>query len=240
MMQFRSCVATHPGTVRSHNEDALVDRSDIGLWAVADGAGGHEAGEIASGMIAQTLAAIPAGLSPAELLAQVRQRIAATHAALREIAQQRGPAALVASTIVVLLAREDHFACLWAGDSRLYLLRNGMLQLVSRDHSLVQEMVDTGQIAAEDAESHPRANVITRAIGAITDSIDLDKSTGQLCGGDRFLLCSDGLSKALDDAEIGDWLGRDTGMGAADALIAAALVHGASDNVTAVAVIAEG
>ena len=118
--RIRSWAVTHPGTKRTHNEDAYVDRPDLGIWAVADGAGGHAAGEVASGMIASALQAIPSGLSASELLAQVRIAMGNTHTALREEAARRGPDVLVASTVVVMLARGDHFACLWAGDLRAY------------------------------------------------------------------------------------------------------------------------
>ncbi|HEY0419022.1 MAG TPA: protein phosphatase 2C domain-containing protein [Acetobacteraceae bacterium] len=238
-MRFRSWAATHPGAVRTHNEDSFVDRPDIGLWAVADGAGGHEAGEVASSMIAETLSAIPAGLSASELLAQVRLRVAATHQALRDEAARRGPRAMVASTLAVLLARDGHFACLWAGDSRVYLLRAGRMMQVTRDHSLVQDLVDSGAISAEDADGHPRANIITRAVGADCDTLELEKISNHLQAGDRFLLCSDGLSKTMDDRVIAGILSDVGDESPAELLLAAALDLRATDNVTAVAVQAE-
>lgn len=232
-MRFQSWVATHPGAVRSHNEDNYVNRPDIGLWAVADGAGGHEAGEIASQMIADTLGAIPFGLSASEVLAQVRLRVAATHQALREEAARRGPRAMIASTLVVLLARDGHFACLWAGDSRIYLLRAGQMVQVTRDHSLVQELVDAGTIKREEAEGHPRANVITRAVGADCDPLELDKISDRLIAGDRFLLCSDGLTKTMSDNDISLLLATSQGS-PSTLLLNAALDRHATDNVTAV------
>jgi protein phosphatase/serine/threonine-protein phosphatase Stp1 len=236
MTRFQSCVVSHPGAVRSHNEDNYVDRPDIGLWAVADGAGGHEAGEVASAMIAESLSSIPSGLSASELLAQVRLRISATHQALRDEAARRGPRATIASTLVVLLARDGHFACLWAGDSRIYLLRAGHLSQVTRDHSLVQELVDAGTITAEEAEGHPRANIITRAVGADSDELELEKVSGKLLAGDRFLLCSDGLNKTLPDDELAQALGNNNGVSPAQGLIDIALARRATDNVTAVTV----
>ncbi len=235
-MRFRSWAASHPGSVRSHNEDAYVDRPEIGLWAVADGAGGHEAGEVASARIKQALDDIPAGLNAAEMIAQVRLRISAAHAWLREEAGRRGPRAMIASTVAVLLARDGHFACLWAGDSRIYLLRDGVLSQVTRDHSLVQELVDAGAINAEDAEGHPRANVITRAVGADAETLDLDKVTQRTQQGDRFLLCSDGLFKVLAEPDVRALLGVPGHESPPDCLIEAALSRHASDNVTAIAV----
>lgn len=226
-----SLAATHPGG-RPYNEDAFVERPDIGLWAVADGAGGHQSGDIASATVAAALNAIPGGLSGAELLAQVRLRIAAANLELCAVAATRGPDAVLATTVVVLIARGGHYACLWAGDSRAYLLRDGVLAQISRDHSLVQEMVDAGMLAPELAESHPRANVITRAVGAASD-VALDKATDRTQPGDRFLLCSDGLCKTLPPEAIGALLGEE---GAAERLVAAAVAARSSDNVTAVVV----
>jgi serine/threonine protein phosphatase Stp1 len=235
-VHLRSWATTHPGMKRRHNEDAYVDRPDLGIWAVADGAGGHDAGEVASGMIRESLEAIPPGLSASDLLAEVRSRIETTHAALRAEAQRRGPDVIIASTVVVMLARDNHFACLWAGDSRAYLLRDGALQQITRDHSLVQELVESGMIRPEEAERHPRANVITRAVGAEMDEFVLDKVSGPIQAGDRFLLCSDGLCKTVPDGELANLLGHDAGVPPPETLVAAALALNAADNVTAVAV----
>jgi protein phosphatase/serine/threonine-protein phosphatase Stp1 len=221
---------------RAHNEDTYVDRPDLGVWAVADGAGGHHAGEVASGMIRESLEAIPSGLSAAELIAEVRTRIEMTHEALRAEAQRRGPDVIIASTVVVMLARDDFFACLWAGDSRAYLLRDGMLEQITRDHSLVQELVESGMIRPEEAEHHPRANVITRAVGAELDEFGLDKVSGRIQAGDRFLLCSDGLCKTVPEDELAGLLADTADGSPPQTLIDAALARNASDNVTAVAV----
>ncbi|MGG5812418.1 PP2C family protein-serine/threonine phosphatase [Falsiroseomonas sp. CW058] len=223
---------THPGSVRPRNEDIFVDRGDIGLWAVADGAGGHGAGDVASAAIAAALSDLPAGLSAAELLAQVRLRIGAVHAELQDRAAAAGRGRIIASTVVILLARGGHYACLWAGDSRAYLLRDGALTRITRDHSVVQDLVESGLIDADDAEAHPQANVITRAVGA-QGELELDKISARIAPGDLFLLCSDGLFKALPEGEIARMLAA--GLGAED-LIAAALARGARDNVTAVAI----
>lgn len=233
--RFRSWAVTHPGAKRTHNEDAYVDRPDLGLWAVADGAGGHAAGEVASGMIAEALESIPPELSASELLAQVRLAIEQTHAALREEAARRGPDVMVASTVVVMLARGDHFACLWAGDSRAYLLREGMLRQITRDHSLVQELLEAGAIGPDDVMNHPRGNVITRAVGAEVEAFALDKVSDRLVPGDRFLLCSDGLCKTLPEDEMASLLAAIDGT-PPQALVDAALAANVSDNVTAVAV----
>jgi protein phosphatase/serine/threonine-protein phosphatase Stp1 len=232
--RFRSWALTHPGG-RKYNEDAFVDRPDVGLWAVADGAGGHAAGEVASGMIAAALQAIPSELPAAELLARVRLAIEQTHIALREEAARRGPDEIVASTVVIMVARGDHFACLWAGDSRAYLLRGGLLRQITRDHSLVQELLEAGAIGPDEAVNHPRGNVITRAVGAELDELELDKVSDRLLAGDRFLLCSDGLCKTLTENELTNLLATVDGA-PAQALIDAALAANVSDNVTVVMV----
>ena len=233
--RYRSAGRTDPGAKRSHNEDTFVDRPNAGLWAVADGAGGHEAGEVASGMVRDSLLAIPDGLPAGRMLGEVRQRIALVHETLLEAGEGRNNAT-IASTLVVLILRGDHFACLWAGDSRLYRLRAGVLEQVTRDHSLVQELVDAGVVRPEDAESHPRANVITRAVGAGDEVLEIDKTTDRVLPGDRFLLCSDGLSKCLPAAEITALLGLPDVALVPDMLIAGALARQASDNVTAVVI----
>jgi len=234
--RLRSWHATHNGTKRMHNEDTWVDRPDLGIWAVADGAGGHQAGELASGMIAEALGSLPAGLAVPELAGAVRTCVAATHRALREEAGRRGGNTMIASTVVVLLTHGEHFACLWAGDSRAYLLRDGELRQITKDHSLVQELVDNGTIAPEAAEQHPRANIITRAVGADIGELVLDEVGGRLRRGDRFLLCSDGLCKSVPFQQLADLSRRDNGVSRPQALIEAALALNATDNVTAVTI----
>lgn len=239
-MLYRSWAASHCGSVRDHNEDAFVERPAMGLWAVADGAGGHDSGEVASAMLRDALGAIPAGLAGTDLVGRVRQAVADTHAALLDEAARRGRGTVIASTVAVLLVQDEHFACLWAGNSRLYMLREQQLQLVSRDHSLVQELVDAGLLRPEDAEGHPRANIITRAVGAGPEPLELEKVTGRVEPGDLFLLCSDGLFKALAETVVASELVRNgEATSPAERLIAAALAHHASDNVTAVVVAAE-
>lgn len=230
--RLASLTATHPGAVRPRNEDALLDRADIGLWVVADGAGGHGSGDVASNAIVAAMRVIPPGLSAAELLAQVRLRLTAVHEELQEEAARRGPGRILASTVVVMLARGEHFAMLWAGDSRAYLLRQGKLSRVTKDHSLVQELVDQGTLSEEEAESHPQANVITRAIGAQGD-LELDKISGRIIEGDRYLLCTDGLFKTMAETEITAMLvaGADV-----QAIVTEAVSRGARDNVSAIGV----
>ena len=231
--RFQSRAATHAGTANRLNEDAYVNRPDLGLWAVADGAGGHESGELASAKVAAVLQTIDGGLSAGEMLVQVRSRLEDAHAHLRELASARGPDVIVATTVVVLLARDEHVACLWAGDSRAYLLRGHVLTRITRDHTLVQAMVEDGEIGEAESVGHPQANVVTNAIGADIDLLDLEKRTGKLVPGDRLLLCSDGLFKAISEEQVAEVLTGDGDSGA-ERLIEAALANGAIDNVTVV------
>jgi len=228
--RLASTAATHAGAVRPRNEDNLLNRPDLGLWAVADGAGGHGSGEVASAAIVEALSAIPPGLTAAEMLAQVRLRLSAVHAELQAKAEDRGTGGVIASTIVVLLARGEHFAALWAGDSRIYLMRDGHLLRLTRDHSLVQELVDAGEIDAAHAESHPKANVITRAVGAGA-MLELDKVADRIQPGDRYMLCSDGVFKELPEPRIAELLAQ--GAKAGD-LVRLAVEAGARDNVSVV------
>lgn len=231
---FRSHAATHAGTVRRLNQDAYVNRPDLGLWAVADGAGGHESGEVASAEVAGLLQTIGEGLSAGEVLLEVRSRLEKAHGRLRDMGASRGAHAMVATTVVVLMARDDHFACLWAGDSRAYLLRGHALTRITRDHTLVQALVESGELSEAESVGHPQGNVITNAIGADNDVLDLEKRTGQLMPGDRLLLCSDGLFKAISEEQVAELLSGD-GDGA-QRLIGAALAAQATDNVTAVTI----
>jgi serine/threonine protein phosphatase Stp1 len=232
MTRFRSSAATDPGG-RAYNEDAALDRPDLGLWAVADGAGGHAFGAAASAAVVAALETIPPRLTAAEMLAQVRLRLASVHAALLTAAAAQGEGCVMASTVVVLIARGAHFACLWAGDSRVYRLRDGTLDQLTHDHSLVQELVDEGRLTEAAADTHPQRNVITRAIGGGEAALSLDKMTGRLRAGDRFLLCSDGVCKTLPAAELAELVSAGVPAGP---LVAAVLGRSPSDNVTAVVV----
>ncbi|WP_428486828.1 PP2C family protein-serine/threonine phosphatase [Rhodopila sp.] len=143
---------------------------------------------------------------------------------------------MIASTVVVLISVGAYFACLWGGDSRAYLLRDGVLLRLTRDHSLVQAMVDDSNITEAEAAGHPQANVILRAVGAGETDLELDKVVSEMLAGDRFLLCSDGLTKSLTEAELAAPLDAPDGIPPPDLLIQAALAHQATNNVTAVTV----
>lgn len=231
--QFRwtSAALTDIGLVRSRNEDAYLDQPERGLWAVADGMGGHAYGDLASRMVVDALNRIP---RPATM----KQSIADTCDQLRKVNQQlRAEAALrsvpvIGSTVVVLLACGREAACVWAGDSRIYLVRNARLQQLTRDHSQAEEMKSRGVVPG-DAQAYVIPNLITRAVGA-ADSLDIDQLSLELHDGDLFLACSDGLSNAVDEQDIvAAMLGGDCRV-AAERLVALALANGGRDNITVV------
>lgn len=231
-LRFLSIGLTNAGAVRRLNEDAFLSRPEIGLWAVADGMGGHSHGDEASRMVVDTLARVRPPDSGSGFIQEVRSRLAAAHQAIHDKAEQQG--ATIGATAVVLMIYADRFVCLWAGDSRLYLLRNRQLWQITRDHSYVQELVDSGALSPEAALNHPQANVITRAIGAAPE-LELDMERSAVRDGDVFLLCSDGLTKVVTDAEIANLLDGLPPDQAAASLINLALGRGAPDNVTVVA-----
>jgi protein phosphatase len=217
--------------VRGHNEDNLLARPETGVWAVADGMGGHEAGDLASKTVIDALHSIEPARSAAELLASCEQRVVAANATLAEIGRQRG--GTIGTTIAVLLAYDAHFACVWSGDSRIYLVRDGAIGLLSRDHTVVQELVASGQLSEAEARNAPGRNVITRAIG-INEDPELEIRDGALLAGDAFVLCSDGLTTHVEDNEILEQVMSAAPQPACDALIGLTLSRGAVDNVTVV------
>ena len=228
---WRSVARSDVGCVRKHNEDSFLDRPDIGLWVVADGMGGMTAGDVASRAIVTALDGIAEAVNAASLMREVQARIAGVNTDLREMAARRGPTTTIGSTVAGLMLHGGHFACFWAGDSRVYRLRAGELDRLTRDHSLVQDMVDSGLLRPEDAESHPHASVIQRAVG-VDDEVALDCVQARVEPGDVFLLCSDGLTRMVGDEELEDYLTREPIGLASDTLLALVLRRGAKDNVT--------
>lgn len=221
-------VRTDTGRVREKNEDSVLARPDIGLWVVADGMGGHAHGQWASSCIVESLAEVPALSDFEDQLAGVADAI---HRANARVYQRGVVEGQMGSTVVALLIGGDRFALLWAGDSRAYLLRNGALHRLTVDHTQVQVMVDAGLLTAEEAAHHPLGHVLARALG-VTETVELDGITDSIAPDDRFLLCSDGLSGVVPEAEIAALLSAYAPDDAADALLQRCLQGGAPDNVT--------
>lgn len=230
---FESYGVSHKGCVRDHNEDSYLVEPQIGLWVVADGMGGHEAGEVASASIVEHLATIGIASSAPDLRARFEDRLSRAHAEIRRISRSRG--VTIGSTVAALLAMDGRFACLWSGDSRVYLVRDGAISQISRDHTEVQELLDSGAISAAEAENWPRRNVITRAIG-VNDEIAIDFQQGETLAGDIFILSTDGLTAHVSDAEIATAALSAAPQAACEKLLAMVLERGGTDNVTIVLV----
>jgi len=228
---WRSSAATSTGNVRGHNEDAVLDLPDAGLWVVADGMGGHNAGDVASNMIVQALAGVQRKASPSAQLDEVEDRLSEVNRRLYSSSLDN-QAGMSGSTIVALLALERHCLSIWAGDSRVYRSRNGSLEQITRDHSEAQEMRDGGMGDTPEAIT---SNVITRAVGGSQD-LFLDIELRELRNHDRYLLCSDGLYRELSDADMAHHLTGNDPEGACKALMKQALSGTCSDNVSVIVV----
>ena len=237
-LTFETATRTHVGRIRKLNEDRLIARPEVGLWAVADGMGGHQAGDLAAGMIVDALGEVELLGSGYAFLDDVQDSVQRVNRTLVSHARLSAPGTVIGSTLVALLAYENYFACLWAGDSRAYLLRGGTFEQITRDHSMVQEMIDSGALNRNDARRFGRSNVITRAVG-VNDRLALDIYTGAIQPDDIFLICSDGLTTMADDNEIASIVAGASVEAAADALLDMVLERGAKDNVSLVLVRAE-
>jgi type VI secretion system protein ImpM len=224
--EYVSAGRSERGPVRQLNQDAFLERGEAGLWVVADGMGGHEHGELASRMVCDSLADLTPEPSLEGLSKAVQQRLAEVNAHLFRAATSPVAPMRSGATVVVLLTRGSACQVLWAGDSRAYRFRGGRLELLTRDHSWRESATDVSP-----AESF----VVTRAVGG-EEALDLDVYQGRVRRGDRFLLCSDGLIRAVTDSEIARCLDGADADAAASALIDAALKAGAPDNVTAIVV----
>jgi type VI secretion system protein ImpM len=220
--RYRSAGATDIGCVRSVNQDSLLERTEVGLWAVADGIGGHSDGEIASRMVCDALAEFMPDASFEEMVHGAGERLHQVNEHLVRVAARSHDATVSGSTVVALLARGTRCAILWAGDSRAYRARNGALEQLTQDHSLVAESRELTQASS---------NVITRAVGG-EPTLMLDSFRDRVKTGDRFLLCSDGLTKMVTEPEISRWMKHEDIRASVEGLIAATLNAGAPDNVT--------
>ncbi|GJE13951.1 PP2C family protein-serine/threonine phosphatase [Methylobacterium longum] len=230
---FRCAAATDTGRVRQINEDNYLLAPEIGVFAVADGMGGHAAGDVASATTIECLASIGTAVSPGDLFSRTQDRILRANMAIQELARDRGH--IIGTTVAVLLAFENDFACVWLGDSRIYRIRGGAIAQLSRDHTEVQRLLDEGTLTPEEAKAYPRRNVVTRAVGVQAEP-ELGMTHGAMEVGDVFLICSDGLTGHAEPAQILAELDGADPQAACDALIALALADGGTDNVTVVVV----
>ncbi|HAG95852.1 MAG: protein phosphatase [Pseudomonadales bacterium] len=241
VLRFRSAARSHAGNVRELNEDAFCEHVEQGVWCVADGMGGHEAGEVAAQLVVEMIGQAVQGITaqadvkPAALKDKVSCVRSAIHDANTRLTQEHtlvAGSAMMGCTVLALITGDQECACVWAGDSRLYLLREHGLYQLSKDHSVVQELLDKGLIGQEETLSHPQRHVITRAVGA-NPRLELDYLALDLVPNDVLLLCSDGLYSEIGPDQILSILTAaddcDTG---ASRLLEAVLSGPAKDNVT--------
>jgi serine/threonine protein phosphatase Stp1 len=221
-------VGTHQGCVRAANEDSFVSRPRDGIWAVADGMGGHTNGQFASSVVAKAIAEAATHDTIEGTFEAVANAVYAANDEIFALAQARGEQ--MGTTVVALVFFEMEFAVLWAGDSRAYLYRDGDLHQLTRDHTQVQEMVDRGLLSKEEAEDHPMGHVLARAVG-VQQAVEVDAIGDTARSGDVFLLCSDGLHGVLTNSEIVRIIDAPGGQ-SAEKLVEACLENGAPDNVT--------
>ncbi|MET3900962.1 serine/threonine protein phosphatase PrpC [Devosia sp. UYZn731] len=230
---FDSWAATHPGKVRDVNEDNFLAEPSAGLWVVADGMGGYEAGEVASGAIISHLSTLGRSTSPEDQRARFIDRLDRANREVFDYSTAKG--STVGSTVVALMAYGDSYQAAWVGDSRIYQIRDGRIRQLSRDHSQVQELIEAGVLSPSDARSWQHRNVITRAVGIGLD-LHVDFVDGVFQHSDVFVVCSDGLTTHLEDEEIEGIAHGRRPREACEQLVDLVLERGASDNVTVVVV----
>jgi len=234
--RFRTTSITHEGLVRQANEDSFLDREPAGLWAVADGMGGFKNGRWASTALVTGLQSAPIRGELQGDLQAVADAITQANAEIRSESERAG--ARMGSTVVALLIGGSRFGCIWAGDSRAYLLRDGELIRLSRDHTHAEAMVERGLITPQEARTHPMGHVLSRAVG-VEPNLELEAVVDEVRPRDVFLLCSDGLTHLVTDEEIAERL-TSVGLERACArLLELVMSRGASDNVTMVGVACE-
>ncbi|HSJ15930.1 MAG TPA: PP2C family serine/threonine-protein phosphatase [Longimicrobiales bacterium] len=240
-MKWQYAALTDRGRLRRRNEDALLALPGRRLFAVADGMGGHAAGDVASALAVATLdAALPrapsARLGAARLGARLRAAFQAAHEAILEQSSRQPEQAGMGTTLTALVPLRATPACVIAhlGDSRAYRLRDGRLAQLTHDHTWVQQQVDAGKLTAPQARSHPWASVLTRVLGGGEPGV-ADIVIAEVDPGDLFLLCTDGLTSVTVDAEIATLLSQSLPLPElAQQLVDAALLRGGPDNITVI------
>ncbi len=232
---WTSCALTHVGHVRTTNEDSFLESREMCLWAVADGMGGHAAGDVASRLVVDSLASFAPHDHVSDSIDCLEDRLIDANRECLAIVENDAIHQGMGSTAAVLYATGKHCFVLWAGDSRVYRLRDGELEQLTEDHSLVQEMYALGHLSEEGMATHPSANIITRAIG-VAEHLFVDIDYREVSGGDRFLLCSDGLTRDLRDGDVQRLLAGGSPTQACEALLKEALARGGGDNTTVIVV----
>lgn len=234
---WHSAQQTHRGNRRRNNEDAVLSRNGDGLWAVADGMGGHQAGEVASQAITGALSTLALRGPLSAQVDAVDDALATVNDQLRLHAHSQGSGITIGSTVVAMVTQGDLAVVLWAGDSRLYRLRNGRLEQITRDHNPISDLLDSGAVSEAEALAAD-TNVITRAVGG-QPRLFLDVAVFDVCCGDSYLLCTDGLYRELECGSLREVLSAATPATAAETLLARCLEGPARDNVSLVVARAE-
>lgn len=232
---WRSAALSHCGRRHDENQDSCLDRPDLGLWAVADGMGGHADGHVASRTLCHALGQIRNHGSLVDLEQAVQGAIAGANTALRTRAAATSPAAVIGTTAAVLMIHSGYALCAWCGDSRIHLARDREVFLLTRDHTVVQELLDRGEIDHQAARVHRSAHVVARAVG-VTQVAEVDRLAIEVRPGDRFLLCTDGISRHVSVEELAGLVSDDP-EAAVRGAVDLAQARGAVDDVTAVAVV---
>ena len=232
--EWSTVAETDIGRVRSRNEDAFFFSQERGLWIVADGMGGHAGGDKASKVVVDDLRSFVRFENFTENIKDLETRFLLSNNTCRTMFQHE----TVGSTVVALFTYGSLNVFLWAGDSRIYRLRQGKLEQMTEDHNLVQEKCRRGELTPEEAQQHPSANILTRAIG-VHQNLRVEMEYAAIERGDRYLLCSDGLYRDLQSSEIQELLGSDEKQEALDNLMSLALDRGGKDNITAMIVQAD-
>lgn len=223
------------GAVRSHNEDSYLDDPDNRLWVVADGMGGHAAGDVASQSIVKHLRELVRPPKTVDYVDRVDDALGAANAELIDYAH-RHELQIVGSTAVVLLDAGSFMLCAWAGDSRIYQHAGSGLRQLTRDHTQAREMLSTGAFSAAELQNNAQAAALVRAVGA-ESALVVEWAAADASARDVFLLCSDGVTKEMSDAEIGAVLAQPGSVSEiANTLVETCLSRGARDNITAVVV----
>jgi serine/threonine protein phosphatase PrpC len=229
---WNSYAQTHIGKVRKINQDAYLDLFGQHLWLVADGMGGHEAGELASAAIVDALQSFRQEKWLGASVAKLYRKLLGVNRMLVDAAVENGQDSVVGSTVAILLASRHQGVCLWSGDSRVYLHRRGRLRQLTRDHNYAAQMLAEGY-SGEEAEGNPYAQVLTHAVGA-DPALFLEAQIHEIRPGDIYLLCSDGLNKEVGDSEIETVLNSVALERALPELLNRCLARGARDNTTIV------
>ncbi|GAA5315776.1 MAG: serine/threonine phosphatase PppA [Candidatus Pelagadaptatus aseana] len=230
---WRSAALSDVGRVREVNEDAFYNDSEQGLWAVADGMGGLARGDYASGVVVDAFVHYIKASTIAGCIRDIEVRLREAHANCRNSFKSKGER--VGSTVAALYYYGGYGFLLWAGDSRVYRLRNKQLQLLTRDHTVAQDKIASGAMTPQQAARHPSAHVLTRAVG-VHQTLHLDLDFDLVQAGDRFLVCSDGLYNELPEDELQSLLTATEAQQAVKNLVNKALNQGGRDNITAIVV----